>query len=381
MSPARSALITGYAIFLATAAPLISHSAMAADEPTDWGFQTYVDAGYGASNRDAANPAWPGKSSTTTLNSAELFLAMGNIRKQATPDSRWGFELGLQAGEDSEGLVTSAPPPANEPVSNADTLRHLYRANVSWDFGGDHSVRLTGGLINSYIGYESFLAIDNPNHTRGYIADTVPYFLLGLETLWNATENVDIAFYLLDSFNYLTDPNDTPSAGLQVKWRTSPRTTLIQNLYYGPDQAETSIEYWRFFTDTILEWKTDRWLLAAAFDYGSEKQAHLPGQPRASWWSGAIWASWAIDERMSLSFRPEFYHDDDGLITGAAQTLHGYTTTFKYQLSPRHQRLVGSIELRYDRSSGDGGFPDGPDNQLQPDQTLLLIGVQWMFEP
>ncbi len=90
---------------------------------------------------------------------------------------------------------------------------------------------------------------------------------------------------------------------------------------------------------------------------------------------------WALDERMSLAFRPEFYWDDDGLITGARQFIQAYTGTFKYQLSPRHQRLVGTFELRYDRSTGDeGGFPDSPNDRLVPDQTLVLLGLLWSFE-
>lgn len=353
----------------------------AADEPPDWRYQAYVDAGFFASSRDPANDAWPGKSTTAVLDSPELFLAMANVNKEASTESRWGFEFGLQTGADSEGLVTSSPPPANEPVRNADTLRHFYRANVSYRFGADRGVRLTGGLINSYIGYESYLAIDNPNHTRGYIADNVPFFLVGLEASWNVSDSVDLGFYLVDGYNYLTDPNDVPSTGLQAKWRVSPRTTFTQNLYYGPDQAETSLDYWRFLTDTIIEWKTDRWLVAAALDYGSEKQAHLAGQPRGSWAAGAVWVRWAIDERASLAFRPEFYRDEDGVITGARQSFVAHTATFRYQLSPRHQRLAGTIELRYDRTSGkESGFPDGPDDRLVPDQTLLMFGVLWSFE-
>lgn len=362
-------------------AALGSGSAAAAEDSSLWNYQAYVDAGYAASNRDPANDAWPGKTTTTTLDSPELFLAMGNLRKDATPESRWGIEFGLQAGADSEGLVTAPPPPANEPVSNADTLRHLYRANVSYLFGNDRSVGLTGGLINSYIGYESYLAIDNPNYTRAYILDNVPYFLVGLEALWDVTDSVDLGFYLVGGYNYLTDLNDVPSTGFQAKWKISPQTTFTQNLYYGPDQPETSLEYWRFLSDSIVEWKSDRWLLAAAFDYGTEKQAHLPGQPRARWSGGAIWARWAIDERMSLAFRPEFYRDEDGLATGARQTLRAFTTTLKYQLSPRHQRIVGTLELRYDRSRGDeGGFPDGPNDNLVSDQTLVLFGLLWSFE-
>jgi hypothetical protein len=85
---------------------------------------------------------------------------------------------------------------------------------------------------------------------------------------------------------------------------------------------------------------------------------------------------------VSLSFRPEFYSDDDGLITGARQFIQAYTTTVKYQLSPQHQRLVGTLEFRYDRSTGDeGGFYDSPNDRLVPDQTLVLVGLLWSFEP
>ena len=358
-----------------------SLNAVAADDISPWIYQTYIDAGYAASNRSPSDDVWRSKSSTAVLNDPELFLAMGNVRKDPTPDSRWGMELGLQTGIDSKRLVTAAPPPANEPLSNADTLRHLYRANASYLFGGDRGVRLTGGLINSYIGYESYLAIDNPNYTRGYLSDTVPYLLFGLEAAWDISESVDLSFYLINGYNYLTDPNDIPSTGFQAKWMISPQTTFTQNIYYGSDQENTNIEYWRFFTDSNIEWQNDRFLLAAALNYGTERQADLPGEPRFQWASGAIWMRWMLNERMSLAFRPEFYWDDDGLITGARQFIHAYTTTFKYQLSQRHQRLIGTLEFRYDRSTGDeGGFPDSPNDRLVPDQALVIVGLLWSFD-
>lgn len=354
---------------------------MADADASRWQYQAYVDAGYVASNRDPSDDAWRSKSTTAVLNQPELFLAMANAGKEATADSRWGVEFGLQAGADTDGLITAPPPPANEPVSNADTLRHFYRANVSYHFGGDRGVRVKGGLINSYIGYESYLAIDNANYTRGYLLDTVPYFLVGVEAVWDVAEDIDLGFYLVDGYNYLTDPNNAPSTGFQAKWEVSPRTTFTQNLYYGPDQADTSLEFWRFLTDTIVEWKADRWVLAAALDFGTERQAHLPGQPRAAWAAGAIWVRYAVDERISLAFRPEFYRDEDGLITGARQTIRAVAATFKYQLTRRDQRLVGTLELRYDRSTGpEGGFADAPNDRLVPDQTMLLLGLLWSFD-
>lgn len=343
--------------------------------------QVYVDAGYTLSNREPSDNQWDSKSTTATLNSPELNLLMGRLGKEATSSSRWGFQIGLQTGADVDSLVTGAPPPANEPVGNADILKHLYRGNVSYLFGDERSLRIKGGLLNSYVGYESYLAIDNPNYTRGYILDTVPYFLTGLEAMWGASETVDLGFYLVGGYNYLTRPNDVPSGGFQLNWKPAPRTRFTQNLYYGPDQEETSLEFWRFLSDSIIEWRSERFLFAAAFDYGRERQAWLPDMPLQAWSSAAIWTQWQVNRHISLALRPEILRDNDGLISGARQTIRACSATFKYQFQPGSHRIVGTMELRYDRASGpEGGFRDEPDDRLRPDQTLLLLGFQWSFD-
>ena len=50
----------------------------------------------------------------------------------------------------------------------------LYNMFYLFPVGQGFEVR--AGLIDSYIGYESFLAIQNINYTRGYLLDFVPYF-------------------------------------------------------------------------------------------------------------------------------------------------------------------------------------------------------------
>jgi hypothetical protein len=368
------ALLAGTAI----TAALSSFSAAAANLE----YTTYADVAYLHSNRKPQDDGWNSKTSSATLNEPVLNLAMFNLAKAATTDSRWGFEFGLQAGEDTKGLVTSAPPEANEPLSNADELRHLYRANASYLFGADGGLKLTGGLINSYIGYESYLAIDNPNYTRAYLSDTVPYFLFGLEAMWDVNDAVDLGFYLVNGYNYLTDPNDIPSAGFLGKFKLTDNTTFIQNLYYGSDQKETDLEYWRFFTNSILEWKSNRWLFAGSLDYGTEKQGDLPGEPTHQWSTGAIWAQWSASRHLSLALRPEFHLDEDGIATGSPQRLQAYTATLKYDRTFRRNRFVGSVELRHDKVSGDGvGFGDAnsPPEALKDNQTLIALALIWEF--
>jgi hypothetical protein len=318
---------------------------------------------------------------TSKVNQPEVNLAMGFVSKEATPQSRWGLEFGLQAGVDTENLVPEPPPSSNEPVSNADTWRHLYRANGTYLFPLGNGLDVTAGLINSYIGYESFLAIQNLNYTRGYILDFVPYFLIGLQGDYPVSNSLDVSLFVINGWNYLANPNGAPSYGLQGVWQISTRVKFIQNLYYGPDQENTDIEFWRFFSDSIIEWKSNQFLLAAAFDFGTEKQEDVIDNPRFNWMSGALWFGWHIGGPWNLGLRSEFFSDPDGIITGSEQNIQAYTGTLEYTFSPLAlNTIVFALEYRYDRSTGkEGGFFRGDSNRLVSDQHQVIFSIMWAF--
>lgn len=346
-----------------------------------WQYGSYLDVGYTVDFNDPENGLWRSKGTTFNVDEPQVNMAMAYLAKDATSQSRWGIQFGLQTGVDTKKLVPETPPESNAPVSNADTYRHFARANASYLFPVGNGFRLTGGLINSYIAYESYYAMPNANYTRGYITDNVPYFLFGVEGLYPLRDTLNLSLYAVNGWNYLANPNDYPSFGLQMKWETCPSITFTQNLYYGPEQENSDLQFWRVFSDSILEWLKDPFLLAISFDVGTEKQEAAIGNPRDYWMAGALWAAWHISGPWTLAFRPEFYYDPDGLITGAQQTIQAYTLTLKYEFSPvASHTVVAAIEYRYDRSTGPGGgFFKGPDNILVPDQHLLMFALNWHF--
>lgn len=346
-----------------------------------WDHGLYLDLGYGYSSNNPENNLWRSRDTTFKLNQPQVNLAMAYVSKQATPESRWGIEFGLQTGVDTEYLVPAAPPTFNEPISNADTLRHLYRANATYLFPLGDGLGVTAGLINSYIGYQSFLAIQNINYTRGYLLDFVPYFMFGVESDYAVSDTLDVSLFVVNGWNYLAHANDTPSLGFQSAWGISPQVRFIQSFYYGPDQEETNTEFWRFFSDSIIEWKNDRYLLAGALDFGTEKQADITGNPRYNWMSGALWFGWHIHGPWNLGLRSEFFSDPDGIATGARQNIQAFTGTVEYTVSPvASNTAVLALEYRYDQSSGEeGGFFKGDTNRLVPDQHLVIVSLMWSF--
>jgi hypothetical protein len=353
------------------------HDTAGVMESGRWRFGFYLDGGHTASSTDPANGLWRSKSTTFELDSLEVNLAAAGVSKRARQESRWGFSFALQTGVDTDDLVAS-----DHAYSQANRLRYLHRANASYWFGSGREHRLTFGLINSYIGYESYLALDNPNYTRGYLLDVVPYFLIGAEYSRRVADDVLVRLYLVTGYDYLAHPNQVPSTGVQVTWRATSRLFLRQNLYYGPDQTSSSIDYWRFLSDSLMQWKSDRWLVAAAFDYVTEKQADVAGLPRYSWTSAAVWARWDVTARLSLALRPELLDDADGLATGYRQRIAAVAATLKYDLKPQeYNRIQLALELRRDRSTGpDGGYYDGSDNALVEYQNLVLFGATWKFQ-
>jgi hypothetical protein len=346
-----------------------------------WNYGAYMDVGYAIDANHPENGLWRSKSTTFKVDEPKLNMLMGYVRKDTTPESRWGLEFGLQDGVDTEGLIPSPPPAANEPVKNADQYRHLAGANLTYWLPWGKGLGITGGLFQGYPGHESFHAIDNLNYTRGYISDNVPYFLVGAKAAYPVTDNLDLDLFAVTGYNYLANPNDVPSFGLQMGWRPTSEITITQNLYYGSDQENTQLEYWRFLSDSILEWKRDPFVVAFVFDVGTEKQAEQPGTPRYNWMASALWLGLHVGGPWHLAFRPEFYWDPNGLMTGAEQFIQAYTATLKYRFTPFGiGDLVANLEYRCDRSTGqEGGFYYGSNNRLVPNQQLLIFALTWAF--
>lgn len=350
-------------------------------ETGNWHFGGYLDVGYTVNTNQPANGLWRSKFTTFKVDEPELNMATVYVRKDETPKSRWGLEFGLQNGVDTEGLVPAPPPEANQPLENADRYRHIASANLTYLLPVGNGLGVTAGLFQGYPGYESYHAIDNLNYTRSYLTDTVPYFLLGAKTAYSYSEKLDLNFFLVSGYNYLAKPNDIPSLGLQMVWREPSEITFTQNIYYGSDQKKTDLEFWRFFSNSIFEWKRGPNTVAVSFDVGSEKQADSIDSPRYQWLAGALWFGHHLGGPWNVALRPEVYWDKDGLITGARQVIQAFTATLKYRISPfTFGKLAANIEYRYDRSTGsEGGFYSGSDNRLVPDQHLLIIALTCSF--
>lgn len=371
-------------------APLTTTTSQAEDataKDSDWRYGAYLDLSYAADFNEPDNHRWRSKSTTTRMDLLAPNMAFGYVRKKATPSSRWGMELLGQAGYDTEGLVPQPIPERQKPIDGADALRHIGQANVSYLAPVGQGLTLTAGLFKSYIGYQSFYAKNNLNYTRTYIADNSPYLLFGVGARYPVNEALTLGLYVVNGYSYLSQINDQPRYGTQLAWKPTSRLTVTQNILAGPEQANTGLQFWRFFSDSIVEWKHDRLTLALAYDIGTEEAAEQSAHPRTFWTGGALYAHWKLVGPWSVAVRPEFYWDRNGRLTGSDQLIKAITTTAEYRLLRQTQEAVLRLEYRYDESTGPGGgffsgrtvAPTGLPS-LTPGQQLLLFSVIWSFD-
>jgi hypothetical protein len=350
-----------------------------------WTIDAFLDLGYAGSSETPANRQWRGRGTTPRLDEPQLNMAGLGIAKAATPGSPWGMEFLAHAGRDALafGFHTGQPE-----VEHADLLRHLGRANVSLHLPGDRGLRVQAGLFGSLVGYESLYSRDNRHYTRSWIADYSPYLMFGLNASLPLGERLTATAFLVNGFFHLAHANAAPGYGAQLAFRPSARWNLRETVYWGPEQAVTDLEHWRFFLDSVLEWQTETLRVALGHQAGTERLAH-PGGPRAFWTGGTLSAHWQFAGPWSVGLRPEFFWDPDGLLTGARQLVRAVTATLGYRLSgdATGAGAILRLEYRHDASTGpEGGFftrrdPVTGEIGLAAGQHLAIASVVLTFDP
>lgn len=350
---------------------------------SDWHYGGFIDLGYSLDFNFPANHLFRNRSTTPRVNELDLNMAGAFVRKDATEQSRWGMELMGHGGQDAKNFGFAV----NEPkVGSSDQLRHFGRANLSYLAPVGNGLTIQGGLFNSFIGYDSLYAKDNLTYTRAWGGDYTPYLMFGINASYAFTEQLTGALFVINGYAHLSQPNDVPSYGGQVAYKATSTLTVRETIYYGPDQAATSLEFWRLFSDTILEWKDGPFIVALDYQIGTELVAAMPGNPRTFWTHAALPMRWNVSGPWSLALRPEFYWDRNGRMTGSEQFIKTVTTTVEYRMPYRWTNTILRMEYRFDESTGSGGgfFTGGEISPgvvgLTPGQHALIFSAIWTFD-
>ena len=357
-------------------------SAAAAATQSLWKYNGFVDAGYLLDFNHPANHLFRDRGTTFRVDEVDVNMAAAGVKKDATQDSRWGMEFSVQGGKDSANFGFSATAPN---IGGANVLRHFGAANVSYLAPLGRGLTVQGGLFSSLIGYDSLYAKDNSEYTRPWGADYTPYLMFGINASYPFTKKLTVTGFVINDYFHLAHPNNVPSFGGQLSYSASDHLNFKETMLYGPHQSNTSSEFWRFFSDSIAEWKKDKFTTAFEYQIGTEK-VNVAATPRALWMSAQLPFHRVIAGPWSATLRPEVAWDRDGRWTGSKQTIKALTTTLEYRVPYWKTNTIARLEYRVDDSRGSGGgFFRGAEispglTGLVPTQQLLALGLIFTFE-
>ncbi len=346
-------------------------------ESVEWQYGGFLDIGYLFDFNHPTNKLFRSRGTAWHVDDLHLNMTGAYIKKKASDQSRWGAELLVQTGKDDEIFGFSATAPN---IAGSEWLRHSGLANVSYLAPAGKGFTLQGGIFPSLIGYDSLYAKDNFNYTRPWGADFTPYLMMGVNASYPFTEKLTGTFYVVNGYWHLANANGVPSSGVQLAYKASPRITVKETILAGPHQSDTSLEFWRFLSDTIIERRSDRVIVALEYHFSTEQVASP--EPLRAWWMAAqVPIRWNVGGRWSVAIRPEIAWDSDGRWTLAEQTVKAVTTTLEYRIPYKWANTILRLEHRLDDSRGPGGgfFDDGEVSPgvvgLKPTQHLLIFGM------
>jgi hypothetical protein len=336
----------------------------------EWQYGGFADVGYLFDVDDSAKKTFRSRGTTWHLNDLDLNMTGAYVRRKPSSSSRLGAELVLHAGKDDAIFGFSATAPN---LAGHEWLRHIGAANVSYLFPMGQGVTVQGGIFPSLIGYDSLYAKDNFNYTRPWGADFTPYLMMGVNVSYPLTDKLTGSLYAVNGYWHLANANRVPSSGGQIAYKATSTLTLKETVLWGPHQPNTSLEFWRFLSDTIVERRTERFIVALDAHFATET-VDASARPRAWWVAAQLPVRWAIQPTLTAAIRPEIAWDSSGRWTLAEQTVKAITTTVEYRIPYRSANTMIRIEHRVDDSRGTGGgfFEAGG---LEPTQQLLIIGL------
>jgi hypothetical protein len=343
--------------------------------PAPWQYGGFIDVAGLYASQSPPNHLFRNRGTTPRVNEIDLNMAAAYVRKSASDSSPLGFEATAQTGEDAKIFGFSATAPN---IGGADTLRHFGPTSVSYLAKVGNGLTLQGGIFSSLIGYDSLYAKDNFNYTRPWTGDYTPYLMLGANAAYPVSPTVTLTGFIVNGYWHLAHANDAPSIGGQLAYKPSDRVTVKETILSGSHQVDTSLGRWRFFSDTIVERKSDRVTTAFEYQIGTERVS-AAGARRALWMAAQLLVHWRVQGPWSLTARPEFAWDRDGRWIGGEQSVKALTTTLEYRVPLRGAQVIVRGEHRVDDSRGPaGGFFD--EVGLTPTQQLVGIALILTFD-
>ena len=335
----------------------------------------FVDLYYAYNfNRPADHANWFPGAGTSAKRDNEFAINLAQVDFVMAPQPV-GFRLSAGYGNTLEVVHAGEPTGV---ATDPDTWENLVAASIQYQTGIGRGLLIEAGVYPSHIGFEVLQTKDNWNYTRSWQGELSPYYQTGVKIAYPLGERWSTQVHLLNGWQVIGDNNRGKTLGWQFAYAAD-KVSVTLNGIVGPELPDNDQDL-RALLDTVVLWKaTPAWNFALSLDLGGQEQ---PTGGDARWQSMAVYARRAAPgARTAYAVRAEYNDDEDGAISGTAQTLKELTATFEVRPV---EHLILKVEGRYDRSTvevfaGNDTDTAGDAVRDQDDQVLLLVGAVATF--
>ncbi|HEX5235820.1 MAG TPA: porin [Silvibacterium sp.] len=272
------------------------------------------------------------------------------------------------------------------PATDKDTDNYLEQAYISLKPPRWHGSELDFGQFVTSAGAEVIESKDNWNYSRSLLFSwAIPFYHFGLRSSLPVTKAWTVGLQVVNGWNDVVANNGGVTLGLTSAY-VKPKYTWNLNYYTGPSNTDTQNGYRNLIDTTLLLTPTAKFSAYINYDYGQNKipsstidvdgvTALFPSD--SPHWEGIAFAA---HEQMNLhsSFtgRYEYFTDNQGFMTGAAQNVQEATATYEYKWT---EGWLTRVEYRHDWSNVE--FFHKGDTEKVDAQSTLTVGVVAFFGP
>lgn len=328
--------------------------------------------GYYSYNNNKVDMFTQGRAFDVRHNAFSLQMGKISLEKKNSVDSPLGFRIDLAAGETVDRIISVSDSTRN------DATKHILQAYGSYVAPGGLTIDF--GKFYTPVGAEVVDTKDNFNYSRAWLFTYGPYYHTGLRAKYAFNDKVALTGFLVNGWDNLFENNvkTGKTVGVQLGLTPSSKFALTQTFMSGPEAPNANVpavsarDNWRHIADTVATvYVTDKFTLLGNFVHG--RDGDNAGN-RGSWTGFAGYFKYAFTDKLAFSPRFEVLRDEDGLRTGAAQTVKDITLTQEIKLA---NNFLTRIEYRRDFSNRN--FFTNSAGTARDNQNTFIIGFSYFF--
>lgn len=288
-------------------------------------------------------------------NTFKLDVAELVVQRAVSKPRDIGFRVDVTGGESVPEIAASYGLFRDKQTGEG---RHvdIHQLFVSYIVPLGKGLRLDAGKFITHFGYEVIEGYDgyNDNYSHSVLFGYgIPFTHTGIRANYQVATKVGVTAMVVRGWDDVHDNNRAFSFGGQLAVTPTKSTATYFN-YMGGAESPGNDHSLRQAFNVVQTWSaTSKLSFAADFLVGHEDDILGP-EKSAMWTAVAGYARYSIAKQFSIAVRGETFYDSDGVRTGHAQTLTGFTFTPEYRriinLGRLPAKLVFRGDLRYDHS-------------------------------